>query len=136
MSCHALLQGSSQSGDRAHVSYVLLHWQAGSFPLAPPGKPVFLNSYKQFSVVSGNIQAPFSNKAKVNSTKTAESKNPLALHSKFHYSGMQGSKLLNEIKKPSLHSFYILHSAVAISTNHKELTKVHGNSPLKLVTYR
>ena len=24
---------------RTHVSYVLVHWQVGSLPLAPPGKP-------------------------------------------------------------------------------------------------
>ena len=30
-------RGSSQPRDRTHISY-LLHWQAGSLPLAPPGK--------------------------------------------------------------------------------------------------
>ena len=30
-------RGSSQPRDRTHVSY-LLHWQAGSLPLEPPGK--------------------------------------------------------------------------------------------------
>ena len=51
-SVHAILQarilkwvavlfcrGSSQSRDRTRVSYVYLYWQAGSLPLAPPGKP-------------------------------------------------------------------------------------------------
>ena len=32
-------RGSSRPGDRTHVS-CLLHWQAGSLPLAPPGKPL------------------------------------------------------------------------------------------------
>jgi len=33
-------RGSSQPMDRTHVSYVcLLHWQAGSLLLVPPGKP-------------------------------------------------------------------------------------------------
>ena len=30
---------SSRPRDRTHVSYCLLHWQASSSPLAPPGKP-------------------------------------------------------------------------------------------------
>ena len=34
--CHALLQGSSRPRDGTHMSSCLLHWQAGSFPLAPP----------------------------------------------------------------------------------------------------
>ena len=34
-------RGSSRPRDRTSVSYVcLLHWQAGSLPLAPPGKPI------------------------------------------------------------------------------------------------
>ena len=32
-------RGSSQPRDRTHASYVYLHWQAGSLPLVPPGKP-------------------------------------------------------------------------------------------------
>ena len=31
-------RGSSRPRDRTHIS-CLLHWQAGSLPLAPPGKP-------------------------------------------------------------------------------------------------
>ena len=30
---------SSWSRDWTHISYVYLHWQGGSLPLAPPGKP-------------------------------------------------------------------------------------------------
>ena len=38
MGCRALLQGMLPSqGLNLH----LLHWQAGSLPLAPPGKPVY-----------------------------------------------------------------------------------------------
>ena len=34
-------RASSWPRDRTHISYVcLLHWQAGSLPLAPPGKPL------------------------------------------------------------------------------------------------
>ena len=32
-------RGSSQHRDQICISYVNLHWQAGSLPLAPPGKP-------------------------------------------------------------------------------------------------
>ena len=32
-------RGSSPLRDWTHVSYCLLHWQAGSLQLAPPGKP-------------------------------------------------------------------------------------------------
>ena len=40
--CHALFKGSSWSKDWTRIS-ASLHWQAGSLPLAPPGKPsVFL----------------------------------------------------------------------------------------------
>ena len=31
--------GSSQPRDRSHVSYISLHWQIGSSPLAPHVKP-------------------------------------------------------------------------------------------------
>ena len=37
--CHVLLQGIFQTqGSNPHL-LCLLHWQAGSLPLAPPGKP-------------------------------------------------------------------------------------------------
>ena len=31
--------GSPQPRDRTHVSYIYLHWPAGSLPAAPPGDP-------------------------------------------------------------------------------------------------
>ena len=37
-------RGSSWSRDWTHVSLCLLHWQVGSLPLAPPGKPIFIIS--------------------------------------------------------------------------------------------
>ena len=38
--CHALLQGIFPTqGSNPHL-FCLLHWQAGSSPLAPPGKPI------------------------------------------------------------------------------------------------
>ena len=38
--CHALLQGISLTqGSNPHLLH-LLHWQAGSLPLVPPGKPL------------------------------------------------------------------------------------------------
>ena len=40
---HALLRGIFLTwGSNLHL-LCLLHWQAGSLPLAPPGKPVLLN---------------------------------------------------------------------------------------------
>ena len=39
VSCHALLQGTFPTqGLNLHLSH-LLHWQVGSLPLVPPGKP-------------------------------------------------------------------------------------------------
>ena len=39
LDCHALLQGTFPTqGSNLHLLH-LLHWQAGSLPLAPPGKP-------------------------------------------------------------------------------------------------
>ena len=38
-------RASSQPGDRIHISCVL-HWQVGSLPLVPPGKPIMYNVYK------------------------------------------------------------------------------------------
>ena len=35
-------RGSSQPRDGTQVSLHLLHWQTGSLPLAPPGKPILL----------------------------------------------------------------------------------------------
>ena len=32
-------KGSSQARDRTHISCICLHWQVGSLPLMPPGKP-------------------------------------------------------------------------------------------------
>ena len=36
-------RGSSRCRDWTRVSYVYLHWQVGSLPLVPPGKPLILN---------------------------------------------------------------------------------------------
>ena len=36
-------RGSSQPRDRTQVSLCLLHWQVGSLPLAPSGKPIIPN---------------------------------------------------------------------------------------------
>jgi len=44
-------RGSSRPRDRTHVS-CLLHWQAGSLPLEPPGKPINLLVRTQFCFVS------------------------------------------------------------------------------------
>ena len=48
--CHALLQGSFPTqGSNSHLS-CLLHWQASSLPLAPPGKPP---AHSKHSINSG-----------------------------------------------------------------------------------
>ena len=42
MGCHALLQGIFLTqGLNSRLLY-LLHWQVGSLPLVPPGKPIFI----------------------------------------------------------------------------------------------
>ena len=46
--CHALLQGIFKTQGWNLCLLCLLHWQAGSLPLAPPGKPSLLY---QFSTV-------------------------------------------------------------------------------------
>ena len=38
--CHFLLQGIFSTQGLNSLSLSLLHWQAGSLPLAPPGKPL------------------------------------------------------------------------------------------------
>ena len=38
--CHSLLQGIFPTSGWNLCLLCLLHWQAGSLPLAPPGKPV------------------------------------------------------------------------------------------------
>ena len=40
-------RGSSQPRDRICL-FCLLHWQAGSLPLAPPGKPNFAHTFLKF----------------------------------------------------------------------------------------
>ena len=47
MGCRALLQGILPTqGSNSH----LLHWQAGSLPLAPPGKTIYTHIYLQVSI--------------------------------------------------------------------------------------
>ena len=40
MRCHALIQGLFLTQESTSGLFHLLHWQAGSLPLAPPGKPL------------------------------------------------------------------------------------------------
>ena len=47
--CHALLQGIFLTQGSNPCLLHLLHWQAGSLPLAPPGKPHALYSYFIYS---------------------------------------------------------------------------------------
>ena len=46
VSCRALLQGIFPNQGRTHIS-CLLHWQAGSLPLAPPEKPFIVPTLTQ-----------------------------------------------------------------------------------------
>ena len=39
--------GSSQPRDQTCVFYIYLHWQVGSLPLAPPGKPSLISVSNQ-----------------------------------------------------------------------------------------
>ena len=59
MGCCALLQGSSQPGDRTHISN-LLHWQAGSLPTEPPEPSMLhiskLSTMNQDEIKISNIQ--------------------------------------------------------------------------------
>ena len=49
--CHALLQGiTSTQGSNLHF-LCLLHWQAGSLPLAPPGKCVCVYIYIRYQYI-------------------------------------------------------------------------------------
>ena len=52
VSCHALLQGIFPTQGLNLCPLLLLHWQAGSLPLAPPGKPTSqcLTGGKQCSI--------------------------------------------------------------------------------------
>ena len=43
MGCHALLQGIFLTQGLNPCLLHLLHWQEGSLPLAPPGKPIIYN---------------------------------------------------------------------------------------------
>ena len=43
--CHALLQGLFPTQGSSPRLLRLLHWQVGSLPLAPPGKPLNLLYY-------------------------------------------------------------------------------------------
>ena len=43
--CHALLQGIFLTQGSNPSLLGLLHWEAGSLPLAPPGKPSYVNTY-------------------------------------------------------------------------------------------
>ena len=46
--CHGLLQGIFKTQESNPHLFCLLHWQAGSLPLAPPGKPVSVPSLYVF----------------------------------------------------------------------------------------
>ena len=41
-------RGSSQPRDWTLISYIYLHWQAGSLPLIPPGKPTHIYMWMEY----------------------------------------------------------------------------------------
>ena len=56
--CHALLQGIFLTQGLNLCLLCLLHWQAGSLPLVPPGKPyiVYVKSVFNRSVMSNSLR--------------------------------------------------------------------------------
>ena len=46
--CHVLLQGSFPTQGSNPRLLGLLHWQADSLPIAPPGKPITYTSTREF----------------------------------------------------------------------------------------
>ena len=48
--------GSSRARDWTCVSYIYLHWQAGSLPLAPPGKPQSCMKWKSKCHLLSRVQ--------------------------------------------------------------------------------
>ena len=49
-------RGSSQPRDRTHVSYVYLHWKAGSLPPVPLGKPTSHGSKRNYGWTSFSLR--------------------------------------------------------------------------------
>ena len=60
VSCHALLQGIFLTHGLNPSFLCLLHWQAGSLPLAPPGKLLWGNVIKLISYVIDNHEKKIS----------------------------------------------------------------------------
>ena len=54
--CHALFQGISLTQGSNPHHLCLLHWQAGSVPLAPPGKPIEYNICVHFQVKTPSLK--------------------------------------------------------------------------------
>ena len=55
---HALLQGIFPSQGLNPPLLCLLHWQAGSLPLAPPGKPQLLN-WRTLQIKTKRMPIPY-----------------------------------------------------------------------------
>ena len=56
MGCHALLQGIFQTQGSNPRLLCLLHWQAGSLPLAPPGKPLINHHRVLIPFIGENLE--------------------------------------------------------------------------------
>ena len=58
--CHTLLQGIFLTQESNSQLLRLLHWQAGSLPLVPPGKPLYQHSPYHLSLSCMSIKSYFS----------------------------------------------------------------------------
>ena len=56
MSCHFLLWGIFLTQELNPYLLHLLHWQASSVPLAPPGKPQHTNRHTQINLIKNQKQ--------------------------------------------------------------------------------
>ena len=58
-------RGSSQPRGQIRVSFVYLHWQVDSLPLAPPGKPLQLHEM-QTGFLPNEVDCAFGGQLKTN----------------------------------------------------------------------
>ena len=72
--CHALFQGIFLTQELNVCLLCLLHWQAGSLPLAPPGKPI--------PTIWGSSKTPFSGEKSVDTSQTIIQVSPQPLNAR------------------------------------------------------
>ena len=77
--CHFLLQGIFPTQGQNLRLFCLLHWQAGSLPLAPPGKPPSCRlKVKCSQVRETSLPLPFLHSFTRRSSESLSSQRPLA----------------------------------------------------------